>query len=221
MSNFVAVYKNSQGELSIPLVESGGKFFLEAETGQLRPYAATISDAKLGELQHLRTVEVKPEPPMPSDPARDAARAELSAKLERFPTSHLNDFLSRETAFKKAIDAKNDFATAKLPSLVRWSKSIDDEIGRLERERKQLIPPPVFERFHLTRDFRGKYFGDLFIENSQEDGCTGNGWNATWFCRCSKCEASGPPPRTIRAQTILEMEVQYRPMYSCQRPCRG
>jgi hypothetical protein len=59
MSNFVAVYKNNKGELSIPLVESGGKFFLEAETRKFEPFRATITGHLLGTLMHVETIKAE------------------------------------------------------------------------------------------------------------------------------------------------------------------
>lgn len=219
---WTAIYKNAAGvEVEVPVVENGSGFLLETETGQLQPYTTVLQDARLGELKHVRTERIPEQVPLPSDPIRDGARAELHQKLGRFPSEHLANFLNGQNALKKALDRKDNFAAASLAALIRWSTAIDAEIERLAAARKAATPPPVFDKFHLTRSFRGKYYGDLFIEKSREDGCTENGWNATWWARCSKCEKDGPSPRYVTAQTILEWECGYREKFVCQQPCRG
>ena len=219
MPNWLAIYRNSTGqELRIPLTESNKQFFLETESGKSEPFRAKIKDCNLGELTHIRTVAVADEPPQPFDPIRAESIKTLEQKLAAFPTLDLQGFLAKETKLRFAID--RDFAGASLEQIQEWAALVESEAERLKEERKRAEPPPTFERFQLARSFRGRYYGDLFIDNSYEDGSPQNGWNAIWLCRCAKCEASGPPPRTVEAQTLLEMEVKFRPLYSCEKPCR-
>jgi hypothetical protein len=216
MSNFAAVYKNNRGELSIPLVESGGKFFLETETCKLEPFRATITDHLLGTLTHVKTVKAEEPVPLPSSPEHDAARAELDERLHKFPSEHITSFLSRQTALKKAIDRKDNFATASLAALTNWSTAIEVEIESLAAARKAAIPEPIPSKEELRRHFRGVRVGCLFVGNLAIPGSPENNWDAECNAECEGCHHKG----NVKASTILKMQVRYLEPHQCGQPCR-
>jgi hypothetical protein len=162
MSNFVAVYENEKGEIRVPLVESGKKFYLESEQGKLEDFVPVLKDAALGEVRHVRTIAAELPVPMPYDAQREELLSALDATIRRIPTTDFDPFLNREAKLKRAVNAQ--FAGTTTDQLAAFVALIDGEKERLAAVRKAAIPPPTFERFALTRTFTGRYFGDLFIE---------------------------------------------------------
>jgi hypothetical protein len=214
-----AVYRDCRGaEIRIPLIEDGaGKMFVETEGGSLAPYTVVLQDKALGLLTHFRTERITETPPMPSSPELDTARAELDERLRRFPSEHLPNFLGRQTSLKKAIDRRDNFTSATLAALARWSDAIDTELEKLAAARRAAIPEPVFTREELRRLFRGVRVGQLFIGNVAIPASAENDWDAEWVAECEGCNFEG----NVKASTILKMQVGYLTSHQCGRPCKG
>ena len=153
---------------------------------------------------------------MPSSPELDAARAELDERLRRFPSEQLANFLNRQTSLKKAIDRRDNFTSATLAALARWSDAIDTELEKLAAARQAAIPEPVFTREELRRFFRGVRVGSLFVGDLAVPGNPENNFDAEWVAECEGCRFTG----NVKASTVLKMQIAYLAPHKCGQPCR-
>jgi hypothetical protein len=201
-----AVYKNEKGEIRVPLVESGKKFYLESEGGTLEDFVPVLKDAALGEVRHVKTIAANNPAPMPYDPAREKSIEVFKQKLRTAFKSNesFQAFLNAEAKLRRAID--NNFDGVPISTIQEWSTRIGEATAE-----------PDFTIEEKRRRFTGQEIGDLFIENETIASSASNNWNGEYGVRCQRCrQLTG---YTIKVLDILKMQRGLIPLWKCAYPC--
>jgi hypothetical protein len=196
MSEWVATFceeDNKENKIKFDLIESGSQPYLLNPRG-----TGSFSFTKQIQWEgkkwvHERTDPKPILPPQPRDPEREAAIQNLKDALGSFRSAEaLQSFFAAEPLLESKINRNYDMTIAEMSE---WVTKI-----------AKILAAPKYGRFELTRDFRHsrQNYGELKIESIYREGTPERNWeDVAWYCRCSKCEKEGPPPRSVLARTLL------------------